>query len=83
MGKEIFALAQRQKSFHGKTLKSSPRKETEIWVCDVNVSRSESSFSVIRKAEEETIFDRTALTNTVAKRAPAAALEMMSFIRPW
>jgi hypothetical protein len=27
MGKEIFALSQRQKSFHSKALKSSPRKE--------------------------------------------------------
>jgi hypothetical protein len=40
MGKEIFALAQRQKSFHGKALKSSPRKETEIWV---GINRGQST----------------------------------------
>jgi hypothetical protein len=50
MGKEIFALSQRQKSFHYKALKSSPRKETDIWLCYVNVSGSGASFSVTRKS---------------------------------
>jgi hypothetical protein len=50
MGKEIFALSQRQKSFHSQALKSSPRKETDMWLCDVNVSGSGASFSATRKS---------------------------------
>jgi len=41
MGKEIFALPQRQKSSHSEALKSSPRKETD---------GSGASFSVTRKS---------------------------------
>jgi hypothetical protein len=41
MGKEIFAVSQRQKSSHSEALKSSPRKETD---------GSGASFSVTRKS---------------------------------